>query len=667
MSGIGQKEMNININDAVKLLSAYDEDLNITFQVFDDTKKGNIPKHFTANLKDVEFELAELNEKGMGIFFMLNRGDGKGRSYENVTDLRCFAADLDGAPLQPVLDSPATPNFIIESSPGKYQAHWIINPLAISRFGKDRDAALAKAKEKFAAIQVGIARKFGGDASVKDLPRVLRVPGFYHNKGEPFLSRIIKNDRIQPYDAEELIDLLDINIEEIEKENKAPMPTTDQMLVNKLGPSERHDGLTKLAYKYAHQGMDRNALIWTMQGANQNLCNPPINRPGELERIIDTAIAKASKNGVKIPSLPKPPSNPPKLFTAGVWAQTPLVEPEKLVPGLFDVGDKVLIVGQSKSRKSFFTLQLAMCLAMGRKFLEFEAVEPKKVLLFQFEIKEEMFHARVARMAKKLHFDPSEPLDNLIICNARGYGNDLAELQEFILQTAKEVKPAMIILDPLYKLIEGDESKAEDVKKILKYFDFLAEATKAAVGYVHHDKKGISGDQQTIDRGAGSGVLARDADSGIYLSHHASEENVLIVDFVSRNNKPIKEFPIEWTEDGFSCSNATTTKQTSRSYKNKKVKTSEWYEIGTNLVEELRKFGNFELDMNVFNAKMKEKEMTREAIVDVKALLLSNGIIEIEAQKSERGKSNKLVRLVGLPVSAPEEEYEHSDFEEMPF
>jgi RecA-family ATPase len=41
--------------------------------------------------------------------------------------------------------------------------------------------------------------------------------------------------------------------------------------------------------------------------------------------------------------------------------------------------------------------------------------------------------------------------------------------------------------------MDGDESKIEEVKPLLRKFDLLVEKTKAALIYVHHDKKGISG------------------------------------------------------------------------------------------------------------------------------------------------------------------------------
>jgi hypothetical protein len=89
--------------------------------------------------------------------------------------VRAVFADTDGAPLEPIIDV-LTPHMVAESSPGKYHVYWLVTDFPLDRF---------------APVQVAIANKFGTDASVKDLSRLMRMPGFYYNKNEPFLSRLV--------------------------------------------------------------------------------------------------------------------------------------------------------------------------------------------------------------------------------------------------------------------------------------------------------------------------------------------------------------------------------------------------------------------------------------------------------------------------------------------
>lgn len=344
----------------------------------------------------------------------------------------------------------------------------------------------------------------------------------------------------------------------------------------------------------------------------------------------------------------------PRVLRGSDWLEQPIVESPPILQGLFDEGDKVLIVAQSKARKSFFTLQLALAIASSRRFLEFDTYQ-KRVLIIQFEIKDNNYHARAKKMAQGLEI-PTAELDNIFFLNARGMTRNAEEIEKLIRETVEEVKPGVVILDPLYKLIEGDESKIEDIKPLLRFFDSLAETTKAAVLYVHHDKKGKAGDQQTIDRGAGSGVLARDIDCGIYLAAHKDLPDTLVIDFIARNHAPVNPITTQWDQYRFITSSASPEKETLRNQKNKKVKNSEWIDRASKLIKEMRLKGDFEVDMYVFNANMRELGMGKEAVADVKALLIKNGVIEVESRKSLPGQSNKLVRLIGATETVVESE-----------
>ena len=115
---------------------------------------------------------------------MVNRGDGvvlagnkTCRTTKNVVAIRAVFVDLDGAPLGPVETAPVPPDITIESSPKRYHAFWIAPGCTL---------------DEFAQRQKQLAIKFGSDPSVHDLPRVMRLPGFFHQKGDPFLTQILK-------------------------------------------------------------------------------------------------------------------------------------------------------------------------------------------------------------------------------------------------------------------------------------------------------------------------------------------------------------------------------------------------------------------------------------------------------------------------------------------
>ena len=153
----------------------------VTFQTFADRKDIQSPPSLARILQGTlerhAQELMRLNSMGAGIFVMVNKGDGRGRRAENVIGVRAPFVDLDGAPLKPVLEAPLRPDMIVETSPGRYQVYWKVNGIKLC---------------EFSFFQQELAHRFGGDPKVKDLPRVMRIPGFFHLKGDPFLVRIIE-------------------------------------------------------------------------------------------------------------------------------------------------------------------------------------------------------------------------------------------------------------------------------------------------------------------------------------------------------------------------------------------------------------------------------------------------------------------------------------------
>lgn len=132
-------------------------------------------------------ELCRHNADGAGIYITINATDFKGRSNENIVRLRARFVDLDGAPIQPLLNYEPAPHIVVESSPGRAQGFWIT-----------ADDHVPNTKQ-FKKQQTALAERFGGDTSVDDLPRVMRLPGFFHRKATPFRSRIISHKQAPPY------------------------------------------------------------------------------------------------------------------------------------------------------------------------------------------------------------------------------------------------------------------------------------------------------------------------------------------------------------------------------------------------------------------------------------------------------------------------------------
>lgn len=190
-----EPELQPDIEQAHKGLELLDEDAEkFTFQTFDDTgqKRPELARVLNGTLDEHWDQLVELNQRGAGVFVAVNETDLKGRKRENMRGIRCvFQEDDAGAPV----DFPLEPHFVVETSPGKYHRYFLCDGPHVDDAGVDVDVLSAE----FRQVQERLIADFGSDPAVKDVGRVLRVPGFYHRKGDPHLVRIAEENPRLPY------------------------------------------------------------------------------------------------------------------------------------------------------------------------------------------------------------------------------------------------------------------------------------------------------------------------------------------------------------------------------------------------------------------------------------------------------------------------------------
>lgn len=145
------------------------------FRTFDDEKarsNPNLQGKFNGTLREHFDVLRVKSSFGAGVFVVVNEG---GQSTEEIIRVRYIFVDTDGAPLEPIVKA-LPPHMLIQSSPGKYHVYWRATGVPLEQFGAIQKAAIAK---------------FGTDKAVNDLPRVMRLPGFDHQKVAPTRVAVI--------------------------------------------------------------------------------------------------------------------------------------------------------------------------------------------------------------------------------------------------------------------------------------------------------------------------------------------------------------------------------------------------------------------------------------------------------------------------------------------
>lgn len=155
-------------------LIAGEPDPRVALRVIPENGEGRASTwHGTLSASWDRLEKAQLNK--CGVFFTVSETDGSGVKASNIRKARASFIDLDGSPLP--AEWPVEPHLVIETSPGRFHAYWMIEPETDLR--------------AWSRLQSALAQKFDADPSVKDAPRVMRLAGFKHLKREPFTSRIV--------------------------------------------------------------------------------------------------------------------------------------------------------------------------------------------------------------------------------------------------------------------------------------------------------------------------------------------------------------------------------------------------------------------------------------------------------------------------------------------
>ena len=191
-------------------------------------------------------------------------------------------------------------------------------------------------------------------------------------------------------------------------------------------------------------------------------------------------------------------------------AENPVL-PEELIRGILRCGHKMLISGPSKAGKSFLLMELAIAITEGRKWLGFPC-KKGRVLYVNLEIDRASCIHRFANIYDALHI--RKPCaENLVLWNLRGKAVPLDKLVPQLVRRVRDQHFDAIIIDPIYKVITGDENSASDMAFFCNQFDKICAETGCAAIYCHHHSKGDQGNRKAADRASGSGVFARDPDA----------------------------------------------------------------------------------------------------------------------------------------------------------
>lgn len=277
---------------------------------------------------------------------------------------------------------------------------------------------------------------------------------------------------------------------------------------------------------YLYTICKKNGLNVDTQNKNPSRLSrmPGVMRNGKKQFLIDTNIGKESWEEWKewIESINDDLPEPESLEKE--WDNLPELAPP-LIDGVLRMGHKMLIAGPSKAGKSFALIEMCIAIAEGRSWFGWQCKQGR-ILYVNLELDRASCLHRFKDVYETLGWQANH-LKNIDIWNLRGKSVPMDKLAPKLIRRAAKKDYIAVIVDPIYKVITGDENSADQMAHFCNQFDKVCTELGCAVIYCHHHSKGAQGGKRSMDRASGSGVFARDPDALLDLIELEVTDNLI--------------------------------------------------------------------------------------------------------------------------------------------
>jgi hypothetical protein len=187
-----------------------------------------------------------------------------------------------------------------------------------------------------------------------------------------------------------------------------------------------------------------------------------------------------------------------------------------LVEPLWGESSVGVIGGAPKCSKTWLGLDLALSVATGTPCLgRYTVPRSGPVLVYLAEDALPIVRERVEGMARHRGLELAGV--DIHVITAPALRLDREPHRHRLLETARQLRPRLLLLDPLVRLHGVDENNAGEVAELLAYFRSLQRRLDLSVILVHHTRKNAAGGVAAGQGLRGSSDLHAFGDSNLYL------------------------------------------------------------------------------------------------------------------------------------------------------
>ncbi len=480
------------------------------------TSRGDVSwQHRRCTLPQARHWLQKRQQNGWGAFVAVQAMKGKSARKSDVDYIRAVYADLDmPEPRQPW---PIAPSATVETSPGRYQVYWLVDP------EEPIDS------DDFTAIMKVVVDVYGSDANAKDIARRLRLPGTWNQKPSrpPHLVRIVQETGAR-YSRRELLTAFPPPpprsasksapgvSSSCAKSTSALMrlagPNDDGPLFA-ISPDEYNPWICVGMALHAVAGGSHEGLLlwerWSSRSAKweKGACDQKWSSFGREKGVsAGTILHMAKERGWK--PLSRSPArlthtpndstaddanDPDALknleFDTDICVETAV---NALVKGVLHPGDLAVLYGPPAAGKTFAAIDLAYHIAHGKPYAG-RRVRRAPVLYVGLEGQRGLRHRILA--CRDLFDSAGKMFARLTLHTPLGRDTGKGGEREIVRHAQRLAKEAgqevgLIVVDTLARAIApDDENTAKDMSAFINRCSSIASATGAAILIVHHPGK----------------------------------------------------------------------------------------------------------------------------------------------------------------------------------
>ena len=454
-------------------------------------------------------------------------------------DTKFMAQDIDECE-DPSSISPK-PSYIWESSPNKYQGLW-----ELDRYINEQEYTPLN---KALAVHIGCDDCF-------DFAHVYRIPGTINHKykNSPPVGRAKPTKAIyKPRDLRKAVGGITTTPKKEKAPSASPAASEQDMLAERRIyakysiPKKVRDTLALQSLN----GVDRSSTIWYVEKSLHELGMTP----QEIILLIKNSVfnkyrgradedTRLHKELEKIigDSIPDPEDSAGGALTTSTYGEVMgncNTFEGWLVRGFWGRRSHGIVAGMPKCFKSTLVHDLIISVASGTKFLgRFPVEEPGPVLVIQNENADYIMKDRTekiildrglvgeARRINRRHAQVEFPPDlPITFINQQGFTLSNEDHRRQIELLIQELKPVLVVFDPLYLMFEGDLNSSKDLNPVLNWLLSLKTDYHTSVLVVHHYNKGNQqGQLKGGARMAGSVMLYGWVESAWYITKVEEEE-----------------------------------------------------------------------------------------------------------------------------------------------